>query len=80
MSSYTPGPWAWNKPYLEGEDTIILRCSVLPHKADARLIAAAPDLLEAAKAALEFIDREFIEATVAEQLRAAIARAEGGEA
>ena len=54
MSKHTPGPWEWNKyGALLHEDEIVLgidggcrRCDY-PNEANARLIAAAPDLLEA---------------------------------
>ena len=54
MSKHTPGPWEWNKyGALLHEDEIVLgidggcrRCDY-PNEANGRLIAAAPDLLDA---------------------------------
>lgn len=57
MSNHTPGPWIWARDILENnaqdylcsEDykTRILQAQWRGEPADARLIAAAPDLLEA---------------------------------
>lgn len=57
------------------------RSRVMPHeaKANARLIAAAPDLLEALRALLDDPDPRGAPAQVWEQARAAIAKAEGRE-
>lgn len=65
MSKHTPGPWKVNTQpegtvvWLNGSAGYELRDPTgFGHKAnpaDARLIAAAPDLLEAAKAAAAFI-------------------------
>lgn len=59
--SYTPGPWQWSNGRLlhnvpgEYSDTILdIQDKVWrPTEEDARLIAAAPDLLEGLKKALE---------------------------
>ena len=56
--THTPGPWRWERSGLLAEEHdglsyygAILRClgNVTPTEADARLIAAAPDLLAACK-------------------------------
>ncbi len=100
MSKHTPGPWRWDDdvwedfdfterapwliaggiatPILHGE----MRCT---SEANARLIAASPDLLEALKRALpflEFVSDEIEEADLASaerQARAAIRKAEGSD-
>ncbi len=86
--SHTPGPWIWNKDYeglygagkcpavldytqyeglwIDGTDTAQVR-------ANAQLIAAAPDLLKAAKAALALLHPDIEEYAL---LSAAIAKAE----
>lgn len=85
---HTPGPWSADKAtyhngYVEhfvrrDGDAIAIVGDVtdpetrLPSKVNARLIAAAPDLLEALKDALEYIPT-----TLQGRARAAIAKAEG---
>ena len=97
-AQHTPGPWRisecqlGNKLLIEhGEDTILspIIGSVysdegrLSQMANARLIAAAPDLLAAAKAALTFIESlpytpsNSAETRLQDRLFDAIARAEG---
>ena len=88
---HTPGPWVvgtgWifravtSNPHGGGhigvrEDTHITFRETDIGRANARLIAAAPDLLEAAKQALALLDGKGIGIT-AHNLRAAIAKAEG---
>lgn len=94
-TQHTPGPWiqdrscegrtvvandpngiAFNLAHLPGEHPM--------QEANARLIAAAPDLLEACKPALEMLDCAEMErmklrgkAKTIRQLRAAIAKAQG---
>jgi hypothetical protein len=70
-SKHTPGPWHWNPrdPYgvvADGDELCRVR-----EPADARLIAAAPDLLAAAKAMIENYEHD--DAWV--NLRAAVRRA-----
>lgn len=56
MNKHTPGPWVWTKVAQDGQLTehtlegpkILCRYWHDPPDADARLIAAAPDLYEAA--------------------------------
>ena len=100
-NQHTPGPWAANDDGLvlgnmdnyEGEAPLVCTCGSADdlnrepelHLANARLIAAAPDLLDVAKKALRELrsinpgpagDREGNRAL----LIAAIAKAEGGAA
>ena len=89
-NKHTPGPWKARKAakrggYVIGQDPATpfigghyVNISHTPQEANARLIAAAPDLLEAAKAmvaggyVMDFESPEWA------ALEAAIARAEGG--
>jgi hypothetical protein len=77
MSKHTPGPWEVEEmangfriqnPYLVVTD---IRWASGADRSNARLIAAAPDLLAAAKAMFEKGAHGF------DMLRAAIAKAEG---
>lgn len=90
---HTPGPWfTFNdgKRVAGPESTIgagqgVALCSMRARsddeaKANALLIAAAPDLLDALKAALELLEREFPKPAPNGQIakaRRAIAKAEG---
>jgi hypothetical protein len=90
MSKYTPGPWQVDDnsdvlgPDREWIATVQRERHVRPREADAnaRLIAAAPALLEAAKLMLGVLDgtagmgRRW-EGEYADRCRAAIAKAEG---
>lgn len=87
MSAYTPGPWTWDEPsnwhglsarvYVPEPYGVVAKVPIeawRPRsigKANARLIAAAPELLEALKEAYEdtpgWVDK----------CKAAIAKAEG---
>ena len=85
--SHTPGPWhvesichqwdVWSGIEIElggrGE-TLIVECD---KEADARLIAAAPDLLAACEALMDLHDGRSVRAIV--MARAAIAKARGGK-
>lgn len=80
----TPGPWevatsrdVWSAVIAPGVATI---CMEIENDADARLIAAAPDLLAALKWYVEHDDTDESEYYMAGQnaARAAIAKAEGG--
>ena len=86
--SHTPGPWTLDKPeqrgigIREGEDGYIIATVWKDdsgiHSADARLIAAAPELLEAAKEALTQIMAVHPDWSKAQDnLETAIARATG---
>ncbi len=88
MTTHTPGPWkvadvnphgkAPNRRWLVTPDVAVAKTA-----ANARLIAAAPDLLEACRAALpamaahEETGCDCPDSEAARQLRAAIAKAEG---
>lgn len=87
--AHTPGPWYVYGPAAEcvatdalGERGVLVATAALhgtDYRADARLIAAAPDLLEAAREALDALRRSggTIDGTVADMLAAAVAKAEG---
>lgn len=97
QTKHTPGPWSafiWNKnaphiitigiPYSDGDAHLCkIDCSIKTdeNKANARLIAAAPDLLRACKMALETIKHAALEEFNIPQdyLERAIAKAEGGQ-
>ena len=89
MSRHTPGPWAI---YVNAPSDIVIRkmskdgyelCSIARVSsgyANARLIAAAPELLEALQSVLDnCLDSEGLCAAHA-KARAAIAKAKGGAA
>lgn len=82
MTTHTPGPWSVIGTNVSGQSLTVAETyldefvSRKTAEANARLIAAAPELLEAAKAMLDPLlvqDRVFW----ARKLRAAIAKAEG---
>jgi hypothetical protein len=94
MSAHTPGPWfvvedencgRWIFPNKDGrgfaqDGSYLAICAEVIGGANARLIAAAPDLLAALKAAIEdagWAYASFCRCEVCEQVRAAIAKAEG---
>lgn len=94
-TGHTPGPWRINRfggyRAIEQEDRGGQCTVVIDHvrsEADARLVAAAPDLLAAAKAAERIIgefmadgplaDDDLRDRVTLDALGAAIARAEGG--
>ena len=95
MSKHTPGPWAASSASsvvgaLVGASATYHVAAVMPQldkaevEANARLIAAAPELLEACKAVEEWWLREgkheFLGAPAGIfMLRAAIQKAEGGQ-
>jgi hypothetical protein len=82
MAKHTPGPWTDRDcdgevdGYVWAGDTII--CGLgdkAKQRADARLIAAAPDLLYALKAMLKHYD--YSPSSAALRAQAAVAKAEG---
>ena len=93
-TKHTPGPWKSN-PYVHSmihgfavysdKSCVDKIADDIKREADARLIAAAPEMLEALKEAL--LDLESLEGetkddlclTRIEQIKAAIAKATGGE-
>lgn len=62
-AKHTSAPWKWfdypdGRKLLAGEERAVIHCPDAPmacDEADARLIAAAPDLLEISEAALEYL-------------------------
>lgn len=87
MSKHTPGPWKWTGQAVtvpSGQRLLVNGVSLpLGNHADseeadanARLIAAAPDLLEALKGVVAVADRKTDEF---DRARAAIANATGGQ-
>lgn len=98
MSKHTPGPWEWGSVngmvdnyinvYAANSakgDKLVAQCHAKRARADAALISAAPDLLEACRAALDIAEGldEFHDGDVGADARrllaAAIAKAEGKE-
>jgi hypothetical protein len=91
-AKYTAGPWTTGRSILDRwrieEDNCDGKAIAtgIANEANARLIAAAPDLLEALMAALERIPNEHdfdhtpSDDAVRDQARAAVAKATGGEA
>ena len=92
MSKHTPGPWIFEER-VAGFDILApesvyyvaeylgVDCGVIDNIADAYLIAAAPELLEALELVVSFVDAGEGTWTVEEQqkARAAIAKAKGEE-
>ena len=88
-AKHTPGPWQWTQHfdptisiYKDGFGQIarLYDSSAGTGKANARLIAAAPDLLDALQSIIEDIDSEFGTDCDYNKARAAIAKATGGAA
>jgi hypothetical protein len=86
MNKHTPGPWMYRSQangsldfFGEGGNRVILQnVRLINQEANARLIAAAPSLLEALESALELIDVITpLEGDVHRKARAAIAKATG---
>ena len=95
MNKHTPGPWrvvdSWNDYMVESQNGEEIIWQDGPHntptinEANARLIAAAPDLLEALEHMLHrahpaYVDDDFMQEkliTAIEIARAAIAKAKG---
>ena len=84
MSKHTPGPWEYNgssdvkQNNGTGVARVALNGSADEIKSNARLIAAAPDMLEAIEVTLKrFMDDEGYDAVNFEELIAAIAKARG---
>jgi hypothetical protein len=83
MSKHTPGPWRF-EPHSVGSNYMLIYCSNTPGEGDnvrgycgaanARLIAAAPDMLDALLAMLHDDDHDLACA----KARAAIAKATEG--
>lgn len=89
MSKHTPGPWQWTQHfdptisiYKDGFGQIarLYDSSAGTGKANARLIAAAPDLLDALIEIVSADDAHELTQKHIESARAAIAKATGGAA
>ena len=87
-TKHTPGPWHWSRDTMENRCDItldseatgysILYCCKKPREPNARLIAAAPELLEALEYIGRFIDPTAKDAeTMVKHARIAIAKATG---
>ena len=95
MKQYTPGPWNSERAYgerdtyISGSNTALV-CKLIPQqlreetKANAALIAAAPELYEALKEAHEYIRRHSSTSvmyggkpTILDRIDSALAAAEG---
>ncbi len=103
-TQHTPGPWKWDPEWsadwkyayedLTANEVTILQCchnlegGLSLSTPDARLIAAAPDLLEALESALPFVEdaaedeiyKSHRVHRVLNEIRAAIAKATGEQA
>ena len=106
MNKHTPGPWHWDSDAVKGDTLMRVRYRVTTigktvtqcyyssadpqSEWDARLIAAAPDLLNALNSLLRHAERvndvmaeevgvRFVDTGPLDMARAAIARATGGE-
>lgn len=84
MSKHTPGPWtAQPNGAIWVGDTLISVCAIAPEEAtaNANLIAAAPDLLEALQLVVDKIGTDFElyseQQFAIDNARAAIAKATG---
>lgn len=80
--SYTPGPWYCSGAAFEDDGGVsynLHAADMAISAANARLIAAAPELLEACRSAEDFLATVEDDAALAiyDQLRAAIAKARG---
>lgn len=83
-AKHTPGPWKFEDEYVRapgGDAVADPYCQATAEwgeemEANARLISAAPELLEACKKAVSLIDRGY-ELDARHSLNAAIAKAEG---
>jgi hypothetical protein len=83
MSKYTPGPWEWDEDE-DGGPGVIHASDILVayfpwrncnEPADARLIAAAPDLLEALEVAWSMLGPVGLSDSIIDQIESAIAKA-----
>ena len=90
-TKHTPGPWMatghetdprWQVFYRHSSGGLV-RVAICDDDRDdganARLIAAAPDLLDACKAALNWLSRCGQEGLVREEIEKTVKKAEGGE-
>lgn len=82
MSEHTPGPWGLNNDYIgsmEGEIAQVIseNVGILENEANARLIAAAPELLEAVKKAHTYMENWGAPYSELKDLERVINKAEG---
>jgi len=84
-TSHTPGPWDY-APHARAVFSPTKAIARHVDEANARLIAAAPDMLAALRKYDEWITREFVASRrtkileyIRDDVRAAIAKATGGE-
>ncbi len=86
MSKFTPGPWKsdWGTIYSVTSGCLDKEIGAVNHhrpeyEANARLIAASPDLLAAVRSAKDFLREigDFGECPIREELNAAITKATG---
>lgn len=78
MSQHAPGPWTWDSD----EDLVCDSrgngiAEVYSFSKDGKLIAAAPELLEAVKGFMRWLDSDISLQEAKDMARAAIAKAEG---
>jgi hypothetical protein len=85
-SQHTPGPWTRGQRGIEAhitepEDFYLHICSIDPDNANARLIAAAPELLEVLEKWAEFMLENYApeELSWYGETEAAISKARGGQ-
>lgn len=82
-TQHTPGPWEHDGPphniivWSSPENRICFLTSDGPTEANARLIAAAPDLLAALKEAADFVQPFNRAEDLLDKIEAVIAKAEG---
>ena len=80
MSKHTPGPWEHNDYQIIAGETVIANCTYGDRNSnnanDARLIAAAPELLEA----LQYAIKQVPELATVPGIAAAIAKTTGEQA
>ncbi len=82
MVKHTPRPWKIDEQYVRGrkDSDVICQWGNYTDEVDARLIAAAPDMLEALQRIMAAYETSHSAKTRADawtQVRAAIAKAEG---
>ncbi|HGH4619155.1 TPA: hypothetical protein ACJIWO_000198 [Enterobacter cloacae] len=78
---HTPGPWYWDSEGLGSKDVLVFGKGYpfeMTSEANKRLIAAAPDLLEALQACLGWVNNG-VAREAHEKARAAISKALGEE-
>ena len=87
-AAHTPGPWDYAQGFSAGRKVVslvgvakarrvIAQCGGPDRDANARLIAAAPDLLRVAELLVHWLDEEPSAHKLCDAARAAIARATG---